>query len=539
MKRILFGVLFIASLGALLLLLVSRDESANTPAARLASSNSVIYLEFRDLPESLRRWPDTTLSKICSEPTVARFISRPIKQIPPSWKAAWSTLVRFRPINVYLCCSDWSGKDWVFGARCSGDLRSWQNEIDGQIRALSAYHLAAVTPDRQRQTGTSPGAGKVIFAARSGQWLLFSLRPEAIRSTLQRIGKKPAGLEISDDFRQCHAHVPPDADFFGFISAKTGESSGSPLDWLPSASGIPAAIIATKFEGANIHDTIFTRVASNQARVAAKGIYLTTPDTLAYVSLPLNLLHIRDLTRRMAKEWGIAQTADQYLNEVTACGVDFHHLSEILKGAEVVINRSPNQNFLDSFFLLQVSDPDSFVGMIRKILQQEFPDRWSETKMGDSRVFRFGSGQPVNLVFGIDGNYFVAARNEKAYAEAQTRLQDQQVGLAPPNNYKAVEAIQPSAVRFYLDANTLFERGYGSIRPMLVFGAALVPNLSDFIDPSALPETSEVSKHLTPILMFRRELPDGTLDDSVGPLTAFEASALGVAVAAGLSLIER
>ena len=539
MKRILVGVLFIACLVALLLLLVGRDQSENTPAARLASSDSLIYLEFRDLPESLKRWPDTTLSKICSEPTVARFVSRPIKQIPPSWKAAWSTLVRFRPINVYLSCSDWSGKDWVFGARCSGDLRSWQSEIDGQIRALSAYHLAAVSLDPQHQTGISPGGGKVIFAARSGQWLLFSLRPEALRLTLQRVGKKPAGLEISDVFRQCRAHVPPDADFFGFVSGKTGESSGSPLDWLPSSSGIPAAMIATKFEGANIHDTIFTRASSNQARLAAKGIYLTTPGTLAYISLPLNLLHIRDLTRRMAREWGVAQTADQYLNEVTASGVDFHRLSEILKGAEVVVNRSPNQDFLESFFLLQVSDPDLFVGMIRKILQQEFPDRWSEKKVGDSRVFRFGNGQPVSLVFGINGNCFVAARNEETYVEAQSRLRDQQIGLAPPTNYKAVEAIQPSAVRFYLDANTLFERGYGSIRPMLVFGAALVPNLSDFIDPNALPETSEVSKHLTPILMCRRELPDGTLDDSVGPLTAFEASALGVVTAAGLNLIER
>jgi hypothetical protein len=74
---------------------------------------------------------------------------------------------------------------------------------------------------------------------------------------------------------------------------------------------------------------------------------------------------------------------------------------------------------------------------------------------------------------------------------------------------------------------------------MLVFGAALVPNLADFIDPNALPETSEVCKHLTPILMCRRELPDGTLDDSVGPLTAFEASALGVGAAAGLNFIER
>jgi hypothetical protein len=539
MKRILLGVFLVVALAALFFLLLSRDESENTPAARLASADSVLYLELRDVSESMKRWPDTTLSKICLEPTVARFFLRPMGQIPSSWRAAWSALVRFRPINVYWCCSDWSGKDWVFGARCSGDLRDWKNEIDDQVHGLSAYRLALISSDPQRQAGLSPGGGKLLFAVRSGQWLLFSLRPEALRASLKRIGDKPAGLETSQVFRQCHTHVPPDADFFGFVSGQTEGSSAPPLDWLPSSRAMPAVMLATKLEGPNIHDTVFTRVSSGQTKLPAKGMYLTTPDTLAYISLPLDLLHIRELTKRMAREWGIAQTAEQYLNEVTNSGVDFHHLSEIVKGIEMVINRDPKQDLLNGYFLLQVSEPDSFVGMIRKILQQEFPDRWMEKDIGDSRMFQFAAGQSVNLVFGMNGNYFIAARNGEAYAEARARLQDQQIGLHAPSNYKILDVNQPSSVRFYLDANTLFERGYGSIRPMLVFGAALVPNLADFIDPNALPETSEVCKHLTPILMCRRELPDGTLDDSVGPLTAFEASALGVGAAAGLNFIER
>lgn len=539
MKRILFGTFFLVCLAALFLLLVGRDESENTPAVRLASPDSVIYLELRDLPESIKRWPETTLSQICSEPTVARFVSRPIAQIPPSWKTAWQALIRLRPINIYFCCSDWNGKDWVFGAKCSGDLRNWQSEIGDQVRELSAYRLMAVSSEQQRQAVLSPGTGKTIFTMRSGQWLLFSPRPETLRSALQRIGNKPAGLEISDVFRQCSAHVPLDADFYGFVSGKTQGSLASPLDWLPSSGAVPALMIATKLEGQNIHDTVFTRASFAETKLSAKGMYLTTPSTLAYFSLPLDLVHIRELTSRMAREWGIAQTAEQYLNEVTASGVDFHHLSEIVKGAEVVINRNPTWDFLDGVFLLQVSDPDSFKGMVRKILQQEFPDRWTEKEVGDCRIFRLAFGQSINLVFGMNGNYFIAARNEDAFTEARTRLRDQQVGLHAPNNYKIADAAQPSEIRFYLDANTLFERGYGSIRPMLVFGAGLVPNLTDFIDPSALPETSEVCKHLTPILMCRRELPDGTLDDSVGPVTAFEASALGVGAAAGLNLIER
>jgi len=184
---------------------------------------------------------------------------------------------------------------------------------------------------------------------------------------------------------------------------------------------------------------------------------------------------------------------------VSNSGVDFHHLSEIVKGAEIVINQNPSKDLFDGFFLLQVSDPGSFVGMIRKILQQEFPDRWTEKAIADSLVFQFAADQSANFVFGMSGNYFIAARNEEAFAEARARLQDQQIGLRAPSNYKIADTSQPSAVRFYLDANTLFERGYGSIRPMLVFGAALVPNLADFIDPNALPRRRTGSGQCVPV----------------------------------------
>src|SRR5258705_11867472 len=97
----------------------------------------------------------------------------------------------------------------------------------------------------------SPGAGKLMFAVRSGQWLLFSLRPEALRSSLKRIGNKPAGLETSEVFRQCHTHVPSDADFFGFVSGKTEGPSSSPSDWLPSSNPMSTVLLRTKLEGRN------------------------------------------------------------------------------------------------------------------------------------------------------------------------------------------------------------------------------------------------------------------------------------------------
>jgi hypothetical protein len=71
---------------------------------------------------------------------------------------------------------------------------------------------------------------------------------------------------------------------------------------------------------------------------------------------------------------------------------------------------------------------------------------------------------------------------------------------------------------------------------MLVFGVALIPALNQYIDAMTFPETDEVSKHLSPIVLSRHRVANGVVDESVGPITAYDALALilGGAVAMGL-----
>jgi hypothetical protein len=53
-----------------------------------------------------------------------------------------------------------------------------------------------------------------------------------------------------------------------------------------------------------------------------------------------------------------------------------------------------------------------------------------------------------------------------------------------------------------------------------------------------LPEAPEISSHLSPIMLTRRELSDGILDESTGSLTAYEVSLLAVAGAVGFNTLE-
>jgi hypothetical protein len=55
----------------------------------------------------------------------------------------------------------------------------------------------------------------------------------------------------------------------------------------------------------------------------------------------------------------------------------------------------------------------------------------------------------------------------------------------------------------------------------------------------ALPETGAIAKHLSPIVLSRRHVSDGFIDESVGPVTAYQAAALVMAGALAMGATER
>jgi hypothetical protein len=88
----------------------------------------------------------------------------------------------------------------------------------------------------------------------------------------------------------------------------------------------------------------------------------------------------------------------------------------------------------------------------------------------------------------------------------------------------------------YFDAKPFFERVYDASRPMLALGFGMIPVVSRYVDGMALPETSDISRHLSAIVLSRHRVPQGVVDETVGPITAYDAAALisGGALAMGL-----
>jgi len=126
------------------------------------------------------------------------------------------------------------------------------------------------------------------------------------------------------------------------------------------------------------------------------------------------------------------------------------------------------------------------------------------------------------------GHELLVAGSTKVFSEAVRRLQASVVGLEKNEQYKQVTSLvaQPDGLFVYVDAKAGFERFYNASRPMLAFGATLIPALAEYVDGASLPETEQISRHLSPIVLCRHWVKNGAIDESVGPVTAYEGSAL-------------
>ena len=76
-------------------------------------------------------------------------------------------------------------------------------------------------------------------------------------------------------------------------------------------------------------------------------------------------------------------------------------------------------------------------------------------------------------------------------------------------------------------------RAYTALRPVILFGAQVMPGAADMIDTGKLPQTETIARHLPPVILSQQRLEDGVFLESSGPVTVSE---LAVAAAAGAAI---
>jgi hypothetical protein len=541
MKRILLCLVFVLFVGGVIWFAFSRRDHSAVPAAHLAPGNGIFFVECRDFAQTQKRFAEANLAKILSEPSVQRFISFSGNNLPGPCKGVAQGLAKLSPSSAFFSSYTLNRDEWICGVHCSGDLRSWESQLALPLSTLVASRFKVLSGSNQNDFASTQPSKGTLFGVRTGSWLLFSPKPVYLQDAIRRTNTVNSGLDTSDLFLRCRTRVPEDADLYAFATGEGLKVMKQGLKPFLPRTDISGLIFSAKIEGSNVHDTVFACCshAPPAEDLDRKGLFLTTDKTLLYVATSLDLIGLRSAADALSKESGIAETAKQYFDEVNRTGVDFENLSDLVKGLELVLNRAGSADSIAGVFLVETKDGARAGEFLRMILGAEFPSRFRAQNLDGNLVYIFRNQVGTTLVLGMVDQDLIATTSEAAFTDAVKAIRGQKIGL-PNLVSSAVSDGAPATagLRLYVDTPMLFERGYSMLRPVLAFGSALVPGLDRYLDPTMLPEASEISRHLSPIVLTRRELGDGIIDESTGSLTAYEVSLLAVAGALGFTSLE-
>src|SRR5437764_6896103 len=114
-------------------------------------------------------------------------------------------------------------------------------------------------------------------------------------------------------------------------------------------------------------------------------------------------------------------------------------------------------------------------------------------------------------------------------------------GLAGSEKFHSASKLipDPSQIFVYLDLAGLYSRLDATVRPILQMGAAFVPGLSQRLDPSKLPPTEAVTKHLSPVVASTSYVNGGYRSESAGTITIEQAAIVGGAAYAGAMILQQ
>jgi hypothetical protein len=347
-------------------------------------------------------------------------------------------------------------------------------------------------------------------------------------------------------FQECRANVPTEYDLLSFVRGGPSLDPHVGLHWSfgkeKAQESDRAVIVATTIVGARLRDTVFTLTGTtvNGNPLDRRGLAMTSPSTIGYLATQVGFSEIWRWCGQLSEQSQLAETIRNYMGQVKSFGVEPRDLDDLVSGAEMIVDREPKSDSLSGAISLRVSDPAKFQHLVDQVVTEKFPESCTKIEVASIPAYLLLVNERVPIVFGLVGHQFLITGSQSNFAELVHRLQSRALGLEADNQYKAIAKMvdEPNVLFAYLDAKSGFERFYEASTPMLAFWIVLMPTLNRYVDAMALPDTEVISKHLSPIVLSRHRVAKGVVDESVGPVTAYDAVALLLGGALAMGLLE-
>jgi hypothetical protein len=259
------------------------------------------------------------------------------------------------------------------------------------------------------------------------------------------------------------------------------------------------------------------------------SLSLGTKETFLYLAILLNLGERMDTLNQAAALAGTK--VFQALNDSGITAADW----KAAFGLELETLASwPSSAHWPSLLLtVPLADPTKAGKIVEALLRADENGLWTPTEKDGIRYFSKQSAASLVTItptIALSDRILIVGLDPTSVEEAVKRARGNSSELADSQAYKAADRLLPAPTNFfaYVDTAQLYSRLDASLRPMLLMAAAFVPAIGGSIDPSKLPASEVITKHLSPIVSSQRYDGDGYVAESIGPITLDQ---LGIAVA--------
>jgi hypothetical protein len=546
MKRLIAGGLLFLLVAIGVVILWQRDSESLLPG-QIAPSECLIYFELPKIDRTVKRWPDTALSQMLEEPSVQQFLKKPISKIPANWQAAGRAFAELRCGSLFFGMTETRNNRWICGFQAAANDSTVRREIANLSKALFGLSTKQMrSEDLGQSLGTGPDSGQPYWT-KVGSWTLLSRSIDLLKEAVRNSKARSTGLQSQNLYRRCRASVPSDYDALTFVQGEPSYDLLTGFHWRYPGSAtegeIHALLAVTTIEGARLRDTVFALAAppSTTRPLDRQGLSMTSGSTIGYLASRVGLSEVWRWCDRFAGESALAELIRDYMGEAKTFGIQPEDLDKLVSAAEIIVDRDSAPDSLSAAFSLQVIDPGKFQHLIDRVVAEKFSDNCSMREIAAIPAYSLHVTKYASIVFGLVDRHLLVSGSESKFSELADRLRTHASGLESDYQFKSVSKLvkDPDDLFLYVDAKPFFERVYEASRSMLALGLEMMPVTSRYVDGMALPETGEISKHLSPIVLSRRRVTDGVLDESIGPITAYDGAALVAGGALAMRLLAR
>lgn len=549
LSALIVAVLLIAVVG------VANWKRLAPPAVRpdaLLPGGTLLLVEAVDLPRSALRWQKTELNQLWQEPEVQAFLEKPFATYPAFQQAGQlrKELVKLWPRQAFaaVVSMDGTAPKMLAGYSFAGEGKVAEPWLAGARRTMKNAHPAGKAElilHGTTEIATYTDKDFVFAEATHAGWHLAANDLALLEGALDRLDApkeaRTAGLAEDADYRKCFAVLPADAElrifartgvFVDHLQAAVAAGDPTKTTGLEALGKVRAIAAISKIEGAQFHDAVFSLGSGGEKSepLARAALQLTDPETAGFYSMQTSALGLSSLPPEMTGAVPFLEPLAVALKAQKATLADL----PAIFGPEISLIVPPLRGSLGPTLAIGLRDPQLAAGLVQALADPKLGENaWTASDEDGLRFYtapEMGGPLSVVPVLTVTDRYWLIGRSPASLAQFLHREV-----ATPQLDHTAVwrevtgSVVAPTQSFGYLNLGSLFESYYPALRLAIGFGLVGSEDVGQYVDAGKLPNAPVVSRHLGAMALSQATVPDGSLWEARGNISAGEALLVGAA----------